>query len=351
MLQRMSAYVILIIAVALGFNFMNGFHDAANAIATVIATRVLSPLKAVIWAAAFDFIAAILAIKYSGKVADTVGKIVNADAFASIQGEMYHILFAALIGAIAWEVITWLLGLPVSASHALIGALAGSGLTAAWIRLHTLSRILNWDKIEITALFIVLSPLIGLILGYIIMVLILNIFRNTNPHKIDKGFRVAQILSAGAYSLGHGANDAQKTMGIIAIVYFSAKYNVFAIPQGEEMPLWIGLACASTIALGTMSGGWKVIKTMGMGITKLKPVSAFAAESAGAIAILFATFLGIPVSTTHTITGAIMGVGATHRSRAVRWGVAGRIVWAWIITMPAAALMSAVVYGVAVLFA
>ena len=340
----MSAYVILIIVVALGFNFMNGFHDAANAIATVIATRVLSPLKAVIWAAAFDFIAAIMAVKFSAKVADTVGKIVNVDAFASLQGEMYHILFAALIGAIAWEVITWFLGLPVSASHALIGALAGSGLTAAGIHLHSLTNILNWEKIEMTALFIVLSPLIGLILGYIIMVLILNIFRGVSPSRIDKSFRVAQILSAGAYSLGHGANDAQKTMGIIALVYCG-----FKMP--EHIPAWIGYACAATIALGTMSGGWKVIKTMGMGITKLKPVSAFAAESAGAIAILFATFLGIPVSTTHTITGAIMGVGATHRSRAVRWGVAGRIVWAWIITMPAAALMSAAVYGVTTLFA
>ncbi len=351
----MSWYVILVIIVALGFDFMNGFHDAANSIATVIATRVLSPLKAVLWAAACDFLAALMAVLLSAKVADTIGKIVKADAFSSLPGEMNHIIFAALIGAIAWEVITWFLGLPVSASHALIGALAGSGLTAAWIRLHSLTGILNWEKIEMTALFIVFSPLIGLILGYVIMVLILNVFRKVSPYKIDKGFRVAQIVSAGAYSLGHGANDAQKTMGIIAIVVYNAVHNAgggFVIPKGDlHIPLWVGLACATALALGTVSGGWKVIKTMGMGITKLKPVSAFAAESAGAIAILFATFMGIPVSTTHTITGAIMGVGSAHRSRAVRWGVAGRIIWAWIITMPAAALMSAVVYGVTVLFA
>jgi len=325
--------VITIIVVALIFDFLNGFHDAANSIATVVATKVLSPFQAVIWAAAFNFIAPFI---FGVKVADTVGKVVNPHL---MKPEMSIILLAGLCGAVFWNILTWYFGLPTSSSHALIGGLAGSALIAAHIHHASMTKVLNWGNIENIALFIVLAPLIGMVLGFINMVIIMWIFRRAAPRKIDGWFRRLQLFSAAAYSLGHGTNDAQKTMGVITILLFSTGHlKVFNVPD------WVILACAAAIAFGTMSGGWRIVKTMGLGITKLKPVGGFCAETAGALTIIGTSMLGIPVSTTHTITGAIVGVGATNRLSAVKWGVAGRIVWAWVLTMPLAALVAAATY-------
>ncbi|MEP6914106.1 MAG: inorganic phosphate transporter [Acidobacteriota bacterium] len=321
--------VIGLIFVALAFDYINGFHDAANSIATVVSTRVLSPGKAVIWAAVFNFIAA---FTFGTAVARTVGS-----GLIDIHIVTFAVIFAALIGAITWDLITWYVGLPTSSSHALIGGYAGAAIAkAGWSAII----VSGWTK---TLIFIVLAPLIGLVLGFLIMLAILWIFKDVSPARVDRWFRRLQLLSAAAYSLGHGGNDAQKTMGIIAGVLVAGGY--LNMVNGQlPIPFWVIMAAHAAISLGTLSGGWRIIHTMGSKITKLQPVGGFAAETAGAVSLFTATHLGIPVSTTHTITGAIIGVGSIRRLSAVRWGIAGRIVWAWLLTIPAAAGVAAVVY-------
>jgi inorganic phosphate transporter, PiT family len=317
--------VVALILVALIFDYINGFHDAANSIATVVSTRVLSPGKAVIWAAFFNFVAA---FTFGTAVAKTVGS-----GMVDINIVSFAVIFAGLSGAIIWDLITWYYGLPTSSSHALIGGYAGAAVAKAGV-----AAIIpgGWTK---TIVFIFLSPLIGLLLGFLIMTSILWIFRWMPPSRVDRWFRRLQLVSAAAFSLNHGANDAQKTMGIIAGVLYTARYiDTFFIP------FWVVLAAHAAIALGTLAGGWRIIHTMGSKITKLQPVGGFAAETSAAISILIATQTGVPVSTTHAITGAIVGVGATRRLSAVRWGVAGQIVWAWILTIPAAFLIAAAVF-------
>ncbi len=319
--------VIALIGVALIFDFINGFHDAANSIATVVSTRVLSPGKAVIWAATFNFVAA---FAFGTAVAKTVGSGLVDVKIVTFSG-----IFAGLLGAIVWALVAWYYGLPTSSSHALIGGYAGAAVMKAGFAAIIPA---GWTK---TLIFIVLAPLIGLTVGFVLMVALMWIFQKFPPARVDRWFRKLQLLSAAAYSLGHGGNDAQKTMGIIAGVLFAGGYiSTFKID------LWVVLMAHAAIALGTLSGGWRIIYTMGSKITKLQPVGGFAAETAGAISLFTATHLGIPVSTTHTITGAIIGVGSIRRLSAVRWGVAGRIVWAWVLTIPAAAAISAMTYWV-----
>ena len=320
-----------LIFVALSFDFINGFHDAANSIATVVSTRVLSPGQAVIWAAFFNFVAA---FGFGTAVAKTIGK-----GMIDVNVVTFAVIFGGLIGAIVWDLITWYFGLPTSSSHALIGGYAGAAVARAGFGAILPS---GWTK---TLIFIILAPLIGLVVAWILTIIIFWLFRRASPRRVDRVFRRGQLLSAAAYSLGHGTNDAQKTMGIIAGVLFTAGYlKTFTIPT------WVILAAHTAIGLGTLSGGWRIIHTMGSKITKLQPVGGFAAETAGAITLFIASSFGIPVSTTHTITGAIVGVGATRRLSAVRWGVARRIVWAWVLTIPAAALIGAVTYwGVRIL--
>ncbi|HET9263548.1 MAG TPA: inorganic phosphate transporter [Vicinamibacterales bacterium] len=321
--------VVALILVALIFDYINGFHDAANSIATVVSTRVLTPGKAVIWAAFFNFVAA---FTFGTAVAKTVGA-----GLVDISIVSFSVIFAALVGAIVWDLITWYYGLPTSSSHALIGGYAGAAVAKAGWGAIIAS---GWTK---TLIFIVLAPLIGLVLGFALMVAILWIFSGTAPGRVDHWFRRLQLLSAASYSLGHGGNDAQKTMGIIAGALVAGGY--LNLDDGQlPIPLWVVLSAHAAIALGTLSGGWRIIHTMGSKITKLQPVGGFAAETAGAISLFTATHLGVPVSTTHTITGAIIGVGSIKRLSAVRWGVAGRIVWAWILTIPAAALIAALTY-------
>jgi inorganic phosphate transporter, PiT family len=319
------ALVVLVIAVALVFDFINGFHDAANSIATVVSTRVLSPGQAVVWAAFFNFVAA---FGFGTAVASTIGS-----GMIDISVVTNAVILSGLAGAIAWDLITWYYALPTSSSHALIGGYAGAAVAKAG---STAIIGSGWTK---TLLFIVLAPAIGLILGLIVMVAIYWLFRGFAPSKVDRWFRQLQLISAALYSLGHGANDAQKTMGIIAGALFAG-----GLLDHFHIPLWVVLAAHAAIALGTLSGGWRIIQTMGQRITRLQPVSGFAAETAGAVSLFVATALGVPVSTTHTITGAIVGVGSTRRMSAVRWGVAGRIVWAWILTIPAAALIASVTF-------
>ena len=325
--------VITIVILALVFDFTNGFHDAANSIATVVSTRVLTPRMAVIWAALFNFVAFLV---FQTAVANTVGKTVDP----SVVSEA--VIFAGLVGAIAWNFLTWWLGLPTSSSHALIGGFAGAGVAKAGF------GVLDAGSLEKTILFIPLSPLFGMALGFLLMLASLWIFRRSSPSRVDGLFRRLQLLSAAAFSLGHGGNDAQKTMGIIAALLVGAGYLQLE-PNGDlPVPLWVVLSAHAAIALGTLSGGWRIVKTLGQRITDLKPVGGFSAETAAACSLYLATFLGIPVSTTHTITGAIVGVGATRRLSAVRWGVARRIVWAWILTIPAAAAIAAVSYAITV---
>jgi PiT family inorganic phosphate transporter len=315
-----------IIVVALAFDFINGFHDAANSIATVVSTRVLSPRYAVMWAALFNFLAA---FGFGVAVATTIGKgVVDPRAVTNL------VILAALAGAIAWDLITWYWGLPVSSSHALIGGLVGATLVAAGpaaLVSSGINRILT---------FIVLSPVVGMALGMGLMILVTWLARGATPARVDRVFRRLQLASAALYSLGHGANDAQKTMGIIAVVLFANGY----LGATFHVPYWVVLIAHAAIAAGTLAGGWRIVKTMGMRITKLQPVGGFCAETAAAIALLGVSVAGIPVSTTHTISGAIMGVGATRRLSAVRWGVARRIVWAWVLTIPAAATVAALSY-------
>jgi len=320
------AFVVFLIIGALAFDFLNGFHDSANSISTVVSTRVLSPKYAVIWAAFFNFVAVFFV---GTAVAHTVGKgIIHIDIVDNL------VILSALGGAIIWNIVTWYLGLPSSSSHALIGGLIGAAVSKAG------TGTLVWAGIIKTTVFIIVSPMIGMILGFTFMVLAMNLSHNSNIAKSDKLFRKLQLVSAAIYSLGHGMNDAQKTMGIIAMALFSKGLlgNTFHIP------VWVIIACYAMISLGTMFGGWRIVKTMGTKITKLQPMGGFSAETAAACSIIGATMAGIPVSTTHTITGAIVGVGSTKRLSAVRWGVAGNIVWAWILTIPAAAVLSAVIY-------
>jgi PiT family inorganic phosphate transporter len=314
-----------LIFTALFFDFLNGFHDAANSIATVVSTRVLSPGQAVLWAAFFNFVAA---FGFGVGVAKTVGS-----GMIDISAVDSKVIFAGLLGAIAWNIITWLSGLPTSSSHALIGGYAGSAVAKAGMGVLIPS---GWTK---TLLFIVVSPILGMIFGIVLMTVTQWIFRYSKPSRVDKYFRKLQLLSAALFSLGHGTNDAQKTMGIIAGVLFTAGYI-----KTFDIPFWVVLMAHAAIGLGTLSGGWRIVRTMGQRITALRPVGGFCAETAGAISIIGAALGGIPVSTTHTITGAIVGVGATHRVTAVKWGVTRRIVWAWIITIPAAAGISAISY-------
>jgi len=317
-----------IVLIALLFDFINGFHDAANSIATVVSTRVLTPLQAVVWAAFFNFVAA---FGFGVQVAKTVGKgVVDANVV-----DQWMIL-AGLVGAIAWDLITWYWGLPTSSSHALIGGFAGAAVAKAGF-----ASLVAAGLIKI-GIFMVLAPLIGLTVGFLLMLATVWIFKNATPGRVDWLFRRLQLVSAAAYSLGHGTNDAQKTMGIIAVLLFSAGY------LGREfyVPFWVILAAHAAIGLGTLSGGWRIVKTMGMRITKLRPVGGFSAETAGALTLLGTAAFGIPVSTTHTITGAIVGVGSLQRFSAVRWGVASRIVWAWVVTIPASASVAALSWWV-----
>ena len=316
-----------LIAVALIFDYINGFHDAANSIATIVSTRVLTPGQAVIWAATFNFLAA---FGFGTAVAKTVGSgMVDLDVVTSA------VIFSGLFGAIVWDLITWWVGLPTSSSHALVGGYAGAAVAKAGLMALIAS---GWIK---TLIFIVLAPLLGMALGLLISIITMWIFRDFSPHRVDKWFRRLQLLSAALYSLGHGANDAQKTMGIIAGVLLTANY----IPE-FYIPFWVVLAAHGAIGLGTLSGGWRIVHTMGSKITKLQPFGGFAAETAGAITLFTATYMGVPVSTTHTITGAIVGVGSVRRVSAVRWGVARRIVWAWLLTIPASAGIAAVSYWI-----
>jgi inorganic phosphate transporter, PiT family len=318
-------YVALICLIAFIFDFINGFHDAANSIATVVSTRVLRPLYAVIWAAFFNFAAAFI---FGVHVANTMGKgIILPEA---VTGHINEVILAALVGAIAWDLITWYLGLPTSSSHALIGGLVGAALVEAGYGALHVRGILTISA------FIVLSPVIGLILGYFARTLVSWIFRRTSPKKVSPLFRRLQLVSAACYSLGHGTNDAQKTMGIIALLLFSNGYlKTFFVP------VWVIVAAYVAISLGTMAGGWRIIKTMGMKITKLQPVDGFCAEMSAAASLFGTALAGIPVSTTHTITGAIVGVGSTRRLSAVRWGVTLKVVWAWVFTIPGAAIIAA----------
>jgi PiT family inorganic phosphate transporter len=321
--------LVFVVLVALGFDFVNGFHDAANSIATVVSTRVLTPRQAVAWAATFNFVAFLV---FGTHVATTIANDVVVQEVMSIG-----LIFAGLMGAIIWNLITFYLGLPTSSSHALVGGMAGAAVAKAGF------DVLVSEGLRKIGLFIVLSPLIGLAVGLILTVAISWMFhRVRNLERLNKGFRRGQLFSAAAFSLGHGANDAQKTMGIILALLIAGGH----LPTGADVPLWVVLGAHTAIALGTLSGGWRIVKTMGSKITRLQPAGGVAAESAAAATLFLTSAAGIPVSTTHTITGAIVGVGAAHRLSAVRWGVAGRVVWAWVLTIPGAFIISALTYWV-----
>ena len=321
--------VAMLVFLAIAFDFMNGFHDAANSIATVVSTGVLRPGQAVVFAAGFNLLALFI---FKLSVAATVGKGIVQPGIVDT-----HVVFGALVGAITWNVVTWIYGIPSSSSHALIGGIVGSVIAKSGVDALVMGGVLK------TLAFIFVSPLLGFVLGSLIMVVVAWICRRAAPSKVDRWFRRLQLVSAGAYSLGHGGNDAQKTIGIIWMLLIATGYSA---ASDAAPPTWTIVTCYVAIAAGTMFGGWSIVKTMGQKITKLKPVGGFCAETGGALTLFLATGLGIPVSTTHTITGAIVGVGSTQRASAVRWGVAGTIVWAWILTIPAAAFVSAVAYWI-----
>ncbi|OGS07264.1 MAG: inorganic phosphate transporter [Elusimicrobia bacterium RIFOXYA12_FULL_51_18] len=330
-MDSMLISIVLLIILALLFDFLNGFHDAANSIATIVATRVLSPKYAVMWAAFFNFIAfAFFGLHVAGTIGKGIIDIAQVDTY---------VIFGTLMGACAWNILTWYFGIPSSSSHALMGGLVGAALVKAGPGALVAKGIMK------TIVFIVVSPLLGMLLGLGLGIVVYHLFRHSTPAKVDHLFRKGQLLSAAAYSLGHGGNDAQKTMGIIAGLLFSGGY----LGTEFHIPLWIVLSCHGAIALGTMSGGWRIVKTMGNKIFKLRPVDGFCAELGASVTLFGASAFGIPVSTTHTITGAIVGVGSLKRFSAVKWGVAGQIVWAWILTIPGAALVSAVCYWLAVM--
>ncbi len=327
-MPHLSASVLFVLTLAYLFDFLNGMHDSANSIATIVSTRVLSPRQAVVWAAFFNFVAA---FGFGVHVANTIGKgLVDPHVIDTA------VVAGALIGASLWSWITIVLGIPVSSSHALIGGMVGAGISKAG------TACLQYSKLKTTILFIFLSPMIGMFFGFTLMIAMFWIFRRKSPSQVDRTFRVGQLISAGMYSLSHGANDAQKTMGIIAVLLFSNGL----LGDTFYVPTWVILSCHAVIALGTLMGGWKIVNTMGNKVTKLKPVGGFCAETGAGISIIICSLLGVPVSTTHTITGAIVGVGSTQRLSAVRWGVAGRIVWAWILTIPCAALTAGITYKV-----
>jgi PiT family inorganic phosphate transporter len=318
--------VIALVAVALAFDFMNGFHDAANSIATVVSTRVLKPYQAVLMAAFFNF-AALFVFHLS--VATTIGRGIVEQGIVD-----HYVVFGALIGAISWNLITWYYGIPSSSSHALIGGIVGAAVAKAGT-----GALIPAGVLKIVA-FIVISPVVGFLLAALLMLAVSWLFVRTTPSRVDRWFRRLQLVSASLYSLGHGGNDAQKTVGIIWMLLIAAGYSKVQDP----IPMWVVVACYVTIALGTAFGGWRIVKTMGQRITKLKPVGGFCAETSGSVALFLATWLGIPVSTTHTITGAIVGVGATHAVSAVRWGVAGDLLWAWVLTIPCSAFVAAIAW-------
>lgn len=322
----METVLILVIVTAIIFDFINGFHDSANSIATIVSTRVLTPLQAVVWAAFFNFVAFFF-FKEHG-VAETVKTMVAEEVLSQ------SVLMSALLGAIVWNLATWWWGLPSSSSHALLGGLAGAAFAKAG------SNAIVWGKVTETLLFIPLAPIIGLLIAYIVSVLVLNLLKNVSNYKVDRYFRKLQLVSSALFSIGHGGNDAQKTMGII----WAGLLIAGSVKKGDTLPTWIPFACYSAMGVGTMLGGWRIVKTMGQRITKLKPFEGFCAETAGAITLFFVTLLKIPVSTTHTITGSIMGVGMTKRLSAVRWGIAGNIMVAWILTIPASAFVGAMTY-------
>jgi PiT family inorganic phosphate transporter len=318
--------VVVLVVLALAFDFMNGFHDAANSIATIVSTGVLKPHQAVAWAAFFNVVAVLV---FQLKVASTIGKGTIDPSIVD-----HYVIFGALVGAIIWNIVTWYYGIPSSSSHALVGGLVGAALAKSG------TGALIWAGVGKTVLFIFIAPLLGFALGSLLMVAVAWICNRTTPRKVDKTFRRLQLVSASLYSLGHGGNDAQKTIGIIWMLLIAAGIS----QSNESVPTWVIASCYIAMGLGTMFGGWRIVKTMGQKITKLRPVGGFAAETGGAITLFMATALGIPVSTTHTITGAIIGVGSTRGARNVRWGVAGGIVWAWVLTIPATALISAVAW-------
>lgn len=328
--------VVLTVTIALIFDIINGFHDAANSIATVVSTRVLSPRFAVLWAAFFNFIAMFI---FAPKVANTIAKIVEID---SADPAFMYVVMMGLIGAIVWDLVTWWWGLPTSSSHALLGGLTGAGLAYKGM------DIINWHKLEEAVMFIPLAPLIGSVLGFGFMIILYWIFKKWKPHKVDKFFRKGQLVSAALYSLGHGGNDAQKTMGIIVAILVAAGYFTkdITLEFNNFDTLWIIISCHLAMGIGTALGGWKIVKTMGMKLTKLKPVHGFAAETAGAVTLFLATSLGIPVSTTHTISGAIIGVGSTTNMAGIKWGTAAKIVISWVVTIPLAALVSAACFWI-----
>ena len=329
-------WILLIVFVALAFDFVNGFHDAANSIATIVGTRVLRPATAVLWAAWWNFAAAWF---FGVAVANTVAKWVQPEFVTA------EVIFAGLVGAIVWDLVTWYFSLPTSSSHALLGGFGGAAMAYA----GTYSGVLRAGKLLATLEFIVLAPLIGFVLGFALVLVVVWLFRRVSAAKMDRGFRVVQLGSAALYSLGHGTNDAQKTMGIIAALLYA---SIWKAQQGEfqaghvQFPFWIVLACHLAIALGTMFGGWRIVKTMGLRLTRLRPYGGACAETAAAVSLFASARLGIPVSTTHTITGAIVGVGSVARLSAVRWGIAGRVVWAWVLTIPMSALVGALSYGI-----
>ena len=321
--------VVLLVALALVFDFMNGFHDAANSIATVVSTGVLKPGQAVLFASFFNFVAIFI---FHLSVAATIGKGLAQPGVVDV-----HVVFGALIGAISWNFITWYYGIPSSSSHALIGGIVGAVIAKAGASALVAASV--WK----TVLFIFVSPLLGFLLGSLMLIAVSWTLRRSTPSRVDRWFRRLQLVSAGAYSLGHGGNDAQKTIGIVWMLLIATGYTA----AGEASPpTWVVLSCYVAIAMGTLFGGWRIVKTMGQRLTKLKPVHGFCAETGGAITLFTAALLGIPVSTTHTITGAIVGVGATQRASAVRWGVAGNIVWAWVLTIPCSAFVAAVAYWI-----
>jgi PiT family inorganic phosphate transporter len=329
-----TTLLVVVVCLALIFDFINGFHDAANSIATVVSTKVLSPFQAVLWAAAFNFLAFFLIKDH--KVANTVAKTVY-EQFITMD-----VILAGLVAAITWNLITWWFGIPSSSSHTLIGGFAGAGMThALFLGVNAVSAVNTHEILRIAA-YIILAPFIGLIIAYILTILILHLFKNAKPAVAEKWFKTTQLISSAALSFAHGGNDAQKVMGIIYVALVASK----VITNGQHMPDWIPLACYSAIALGTMSGGWKIVKTMGTKITKVTPLEGVSAETAGAITLFMTERLGIPVSTTHTITGSIIGVGLTKRVSAVRWGVTINLVWAWIVTIPISALIAALVFSI-----
>lgn len=325
--------VILLVVLALGFDFMNGFHDAANAIATIVSTGVLRPGQAVIWAACFNFLAFFV---FGLHVAATIGKGMVEPSIVDV-----HVIFGALVGAIGWNVITWFYGIPSSSSHALIGGMIGAGVAKGGSAALVGGGV--FGPLGKTVMFIVVAPLMGFALGALLMLAMAWIFRRATPGRVDNWFRRGQLISCGLYSLGHGSNDAQKTMGIIWLLLIIAG---LATKDVKTLPYWVIISCYIAISVGTLFGGWRIVKTMGQKITKLKPVGGFCAETGGAITLFIASSFGIPVSTTHTITGAIVGVGAARKVSAVRWGIAGNIVWAWVLTIPASAFMAALAWWV-----